>query len=172
MKRLIMVACIGVACIDLGTLAGVALAQPLSGTTGQDDSPRPVKSVAPPAWNASDPAPPPPLPVAPGGECASSAATDAGRRLAGRDSGIARIAGSRVSPHAIAGRGGIGPSGSRCPRASTARGGWNRNAGSAFPTICPSASVDPYDGDYAAYWASNYPTIRSAGSEAASRGVL
>ncbi len=45
MKRLITAAC-----ISSWSLAGVALAQPLPGTTGGDDAPPPIKSVAAPAW--------------------------------------------------------------------------------------------------------------------------
>ncbi len=150
MKRLIVVAC-----ISSWSLAGVALAQPLSGTTGQDDSPRPVKSVAPSAWNASDPALPPPLPVAPAPSVSSvpqptpvgsPGETQASPETRAHEYHLMQAQAAEESVH----------------RAAVARAD-QRHTALGIATLvrhfkqAPSASVDPYDGDYAAYWASNYP---------------
>ena len=147
MKRLIVVACIGVACINLGSLAGVALAQPISGTTGRDDARSPVKSVAVPAWNTSDPAPPP-LPVAtPSAPSTGSPGESQGTpETRAHEYHPMQSQAAAESVHRAA----VARADQRMRRLESQRwfGVSNKR---------PTASVDPYDGDYSAYWASNYP---------------
>ena len=154
MKRLIVVACIGFACIDLASLTGLALAKPLAGTTGRGDAlppadvPLPVRSVAVPAWNTADPAPPPPLPVA------SQAAPPTGSPGETQASAETRaheyhLMQSQVAAESVH-RAAVARAEQRTRRIESQRwfGVSNKR---------PTASVDPYDGDYSAYWASNYP---------------
>jgi hypothetical protein len=141
MKRLIIMACVG-----LWSLAGVALAQPLSGTTGRADAPPPVKSVAPTAWNTAEPVPPTPAapqtapPAGSPGELQASAETRA------HELHLMQAEAAAESVHRAA----IARAEQRTRRLESQR--WF-----GISNKRPSASVDPYDGDYSAYWASNYP---------------
>jgi hypothetical protein len=144
MKRLIIVACIA-----SWVFSGVALAQPLPETTGGSDATTPVKSVAAPAWNNPEPSPPAPAapqsaaaPVSPGspGEMPASPAARA------HEMHLMESQAAAESVHRAA----VARAEQRTRRLESQR--WF-----GISNKRPMASVDPYDGDYAAYWSSNYP---------------
>jgi hypothetical protein len=133
MKRLIVMAC-----ISSWSLAGVALAQPLSGTTGRSDAPSPVKSVAPRPWNNSEPVSPP--------VAGSPGETQASPESRAHQQYLMQSEAAAESVHRAA----IARADQRTRRLESQRwfGVSNKR---------PMCSTDPYDGDYSAYWASNYP---------------
>jgi hypothetical protein len=141
MKRLIIVAYIG-----SWSLAGVALAQPLSGTTGRGDAPSTVKSVATPAWNSTELVPPPPVALPSMPSTGSPGETQASAETRAHEYHLMQSQAAAESVHRAA----IARADQRTRRLESQRwfGVSNKR---------PTASVDPYDGDYSANWASNYP---------------
>jgi hypothetical protein len=146
MKRLIIAACIG-----SWTLAGVALAQPLAGTTGPTVAPPTAKSAAPPAWSNAEAVPP--VPVAPQSlapqttpPTGSPGETPATVETRAHELHLLQAESAQESVHRAA----IARADQRTRRLESQR--WF-----GISNKRPSASVDPFDGDYSAYWASNYP---------------
>jgi hypothetical protein len=142
MKRLTIVACIA----SLG-LTGFALAQPLA--TGGSQATSPVKSVAAPAWSDVEAVPPPPAApqaapatVSPG----SPGEAQASREARAHELYLLQSQSQAESVHRAA----VARAEQRTRRIESQRwfGVSNKR---------PMASVDPYDGDYSAFWASNYP---------------
>jgi hypothetical protein len=146
MKRYIIVAFIGAACIDLGSLAGVAMAQPLGGTSGRADATPPVKSVAPPAWNNGELVPPALVASQTTRTAGSPGETQASAETRAHELHLMQVEAAAESVHRAA----MARADQRTRRLESQR--WF-----GISNKRPTASVDPYDGDYSAFWASNYP---------------
>jgi len=120
-------------------LTGIALAQPLAGTTGSVTSP--VKSVAAPAWGNVEPLAPQtaPAPSSPG-------EAEASREVRAHELHLMQAQAQEESIHRAA----VARAEQRTRRLESQR--WF-----GISNTRPSASIDPFDGDYSPFWASNYP---------------
>ena len=127
-------------CIWIGMTA-VAMAQPLSGGTGGMVPSPPVESVAPPASNVSILPP-----VTPAPPMASPGDYPMTREARAHEQYLLQEKAQAEAVHQAA----IARFQQRTRRLESQR--WF-----GISNLRPTASVDPYDGDYSPGWVSNYP---------------